>query len=125
VKVLVTSSRNPFALDMIRKLAEQGHTVYASDPRTLVAHDDASLREAIGQFPEYFARAAFSRGGVALLTNTGPLAGAVSVDDCHPSDDQPWLVQEFVSPSSATTPGPASPSSLPPASCSRSAPCSG
>ena len=65
-------------------------------PRTLVAHDDASLRDAIAQFPEYFARAAFSRGGVALLTNTGPLAGQVAVEDCHPSAEQPWLVQEFV-----------------------------
>jgi predicted ATP-grasp superfamily ATP-dependent carboligase len=192
MRILITSSRNPFALDMIRKLAEQGHTVYASDtfraaagshsryvaghavtasprhataafiadierlvdshgidvvvpcfeeafylatrhselsertklytgsfaqlarlhdkvsfqrlaeedgvriPRTIVAHDDASLRDAIGRFPEYFARAAFSRGGVALLTNTGPLAGAVAVGDCHPTVEQPWLVQEFV-----------------------------
>lgn len=192
MKILITSSRNPFALDMVRKLSEQGHTVYACDtfraaagshskylaghevtasprhqtaqfiadverivrqhgidmvlpcfeeafylstrhaelseittlytgqfaqlarlhdkvsfqkmaqengvriPQTLVAHDDASLRDAIAQFPHYFARAAFSRGGVALLTNTGPLAGAVAVEDCHPTEDQPWLVQEFV-----------------------------
>jgi hypothetical protein len=65
-------------------------------PETIVAHDDASLREAIARFPHYFDRAAFSRGGVALLTNTGPLAGAVAVEDCHPSSEQPWLVQEFV-----------------------------
>src|SRR4051794_23730598 len=31
MRILVTSSRNPFALDMVRKLAEQGHVVYASD----------------------------------------------------------------------------------------------
>jgi predicted ATP-grasp superfamily ATP-dependent carboligase len=193
MKILVTSSRNPFALDIVRKLAEQGHIVDACDtfttaagnhsryvarhhvvasprhqtaqfiadieaivaergiemvlpcfeeafylatrhaelsamttlytgqfaqlarlhdkvsfqhmaedmgvriPRTLVAHDDESLREAIGEFPSFFARAAFSRGGVALLTNSGPLAGMVATDDCHPNTEQPWLVQEFVS----------------------------
>jgi len=31
VKVLVTSSRMPFALDAIRKLGERGHEVYATD----------------------------------------------------------------------------------------------
>ena len=31
VKVLVTSSRMPFALGMVRKLAEAGHEVYAAD----------------------------------------------------------------------------------------------
>ena len=31
VKVLVTSSRMPFALDVIRKLGESGHEVFACD----------------------------------------------------------------------------------------------
>lgn len=65
-------------------------------PETVVATDDASLAEAIARYPRYFARAAFSRGGVGLLTNTGPLAGQVSVADCHPTPEQPWLVQPFV-----------------------------
>lgn len=65
-------------------------------PETVVATDDASLRAAVERFPRYFARAAFSRGGVGLLTNTGALAGGVDVTDCHPSPDQPWLVQPFV-----------------------------
>jgi predicted ATP-grasp superfamily ATP-dependent carboligase len=65
-------------------------------PKTLVARSDEELREHIGRFPRYFARAAFSRGGVALLTNTGPLAGHVAVEDCHPTPESPWLVQEFV-----------------------------
>lgn len=65
-------------------------------PETVVATDDASLAGAIARFPRYFARAAFSRGGVGLLTNTGPLAGAMDVNDCHPTPDQPWLVQPFV-----------------------------
>jgi hypothetical protein len=192
VRVLVTSSRMPFALDAIRKLGERGHEVFASDsyaaspgshsryvaehfttaspsgdpeafaaavegiaqdngvevvlpmfeevfylaaqherlsavtrlyappfrtlaqvhdkgtfqelcdrleirtPQTVLAHSPDELREAIGRFPHYFARAAFSRGGVGLLTNTGPLAGALSPDDCKPTEANPWLVQEFV-----------------------------
>jgi hypothetical protein len=192
MRVLITSSRMPFALDAIRKLGERGHEVYASDsyenspgshsrylkshfvtaspagdpqgfatdverianeneielvlpmfeevfylaaqherlsavtrlyappfrtlaqvhdkgtfqelcdrleirtPRTVLAHTRKELDDAIAEFPEYFARAAFSRGGVGLLTNTGPLAGHLSPDDCHPTEANPWLVQEFV-----------------------------
>jgi hypothetical protein len=192
MRVLVTSSRMPFALDAIRKLGECGHEVYASDsyanspgshsrflaghfttaspsgdpagfaadveriaseneielilpmfeevfylaaqheriskvtklyappfqtlaqvhdkgtfqelcdrleirtPHTVLAHTRDELDEAIERFPEYFARAAFSRGGVGLLTNTGPLAGHLTPDDCHPTEANPWLVQEFV-----------------------------
>ena len=64
--------------------------------KTVIAHSDAELVEAVGTFPEYFARAAFSRGGISLLTNTGPLAGAVAIAECHPTPENPWLVQEFV-----------------------------
>lgn len=191
MRVLVTSSRNPFALDIIRKLGSTGHTVIASDtyagalgnhsryvtahavtasprsdtdrfiadvsdivtryevdlilpsfeeafylaarsgdlpprarlytgpfaalarlhdkasfqrlaaqasvpvPETVVATDDASLDAAIARFPRYFARAAYSRGGVALLTNTGPLSGEMTVKQCHPTPEQPWIVQPF------------------------------
>jgi hypothetical protein len=31
VRLLITSSRMPFALDAIRKLGERGHEVFASD----------------------------------------------------------------------------------------------
>jgi hypothetical protein len=192
MRVLITSSRMPFALDAIRKLGERGHDVYASDsyeaspgnhsrylaghfvtaspsadpegfaadverivaenqievvlpmfeevfylaaqherlsavtklyapsfrtlaqvhdkgtfqelcdrleirtPRTVLAHSQEELEQAIGRFPAYFARAAFSRGGVGLLTNTGPLAGHLQPGDCHPTEANPWLVQEFV-----------------------------
>jgi predicted ATP-grasp superfamily ATP-dependent carboligase len=64
--------------------------------KTVIAHSDAELVKAVGTFPEYFARAAFSRGGISLLTNTGPLAGAVAIAECHPTPENPWLVQEFV-----------------------------
>ena len=53
-------------------------------PTTVVARSDEELREGIERFPRYFARAAFSRGGVSLLTNTGPLAGKLEGADCHP-----------------------------------------
>ncbi|MEV7828823.1 carbamoyl-phosphate synthase large subunit [Microbacterium enclense] len=192
MRVLVTSSRNTFALDLIRKLGSVGHTVFASDtydgavgshsrflaghlttpsprfetdafiaavsayvaehdidliiptfeevfhlaaraadlpagtrlyagrfsdlarlhdkasfqrlaqdagvpiPETVVVTSPGELRAAIDRFPRYFARAAFSRGGVGLLTNTGPLAGKVPVADCVPTPEQPWLVQPFV-----------------------------
>jgi predicted ATP-grasp superfamily ATP-dependent carboligase len=63
---------------------------------TVIASSEEELRAALERFPRYFARAAFSRGGVSLLTNTGPLAGALDPADCHPTPQNPWLVQEFV-----------------------------
>lgn len=65
-------------------------------PETVIATNHAELVAAAEKFPRYFARAAFSRGGVGLLTNTGPLAGHMNIDDCEPTPDQPWLVQPFV-----------------------------
>ena len=65
-------------------------------PETIVATSDEELRTALERFPRYFARAAFSRGGVSLLTNSGPLAGTVEISDCTPTPASPWLVQEFV-----------------------------
>ena len=65
-------------------------------PETVVARSDEELRAALGRFPRYFARAAFSRGGISLLTNTGPLAGHLDAGDVHPSETSPWLVQPFV-----------------------------
>lgn len=65
-------------------------------PQTVVAHDHDQLLAAIERFPQYFGRAAFSRGGVGLLTNTGPLAGHLDPKDVHPTEANPWLVQEFV-----------------------------
>jgi predicted ATP-grasp superfamily ATP-dependent carboligase len=65
-------------------------------PQTAVAHDQDELKAAIEKFPQFFGRAAFSRGGVGLMTNTGPLAGALKPEDVHPTEANPWLVQEFV-----------------------------
>jgi glutathione synthase/RimK-type ligase-like ATP-grasp enzyme len=65
-------------------------------PPTEIAHDPAELGEAIARFEHFFARPAYSRGGVDLFTNTGPLAGAVDQQDCLPTPHNPWLVQSFV-----------------------------
>jgi hypothetical protein len=65
-------------------------------PETVVANTPAELEQAIGRFDRYFARAVFSRGGATLLTNTGPLAGAMKFDECHPTLASPWVVQPFV-----------------------------
>jgi predicted ATP-grasp superfamily ATP-dependent carboligase len=63
---------------------------------TRIARSQEELAAATREFKAYFARAAFSRGGVELFTNTGPLAGQVKLEDCHPSAENPWLMQEFV-----------------------------
>ena len=63
---------------------------------TKTVTSQAELKAAAAEFPEYFARAAFSRGGVELFTNTGPLAGAVKLEDIQPTKDQPWLISEFI-----------------------------
>jgi hypothetical protein len=65
-------------------------------PVGVTVRSDAELREAVGRWPHWFGRGVFSRGGVTLLTNTGPLAGRVRIEDVHLTPDQPWLVQEFV-----------------------------
>ncbi len=192
MKVLITSSRMPFALDEIRKFGAAGHTVYAADtrrtapgshskyvterfltpspryqtaeyitalerivethsidllipcfeevfyigrhldqlskvtevfaspletlaqlhskvafyelvrdlgiraPRTIVAGSQPELKEATGEFSEFLARPAYSRGAVDVLTNTGPLEGSIAPEDCHPTVENPWVVQEFI-----------------------------
>ena len=65
-------------------------------PVGVTVRSDSELADAVGRWPHYFGRGVFSRGGVTLLTNTGPLAGRVALADIHPTPDQPWLVQEFV-----------------------------
>jgi glutathione synthase/RimK-type ligase-like ATP-grasp enzyme len=65
-------------------------------PETVVVTSDEELREATDRLDRYFARGAFSRGGTCCLTNTGPLAGALEIDEVHPTPAAPWLVQPFV-----------------------------
>jgi glutathione synthase/RimK-type ligase-like ATP-grasp enzyme len=67
-------------------------------PRTVVATDKEEIKAAIAEIEpdDFVARPAFSRGGIVYLTNHGPRAGEMSVDDCQPSKDNPYLVQEYV-----------------------------
>jgi glutathione synthase/RimK-type ligase-like ATP-grasp enzyme len=65
-------------------------------PETIVVTTPAELRAAVREIEHYFAKPSYSRGGVHLLTNTGPLAGALDLDACEPSTDNPWIVQEYV-----------------------------
>ncbi|MDV6271650.1 ATP-grasp domain-containing protein [Rhodococcus globerulus] len=65
-------------------------------PETVLVTSDGELREATDRFERYFARGAFSRGGVCCLTNTGPLADALEIDEVHPTPASPWLVQPFL-----------------------------
>lgn len=65
-------------------------------PATIVAKTHSELRDATRRMDPFFARPAFSRGGLDLFTNVGPLAGALELDDCHPTAENPWLVQEYV-----------------------------
>jgi predicted ATP-grasp superfamily ATP-dependent carboligase len=89
-------------LETLRRLhnkstfVELARSLGLQTPRSITVTSPQALREAIGQFPEYLARGAYSRGGMTLLTNTGPLAGRIRVDDCHPTPTHPWLVQEFI-----------------------------
>lgn len=88
-------------LDTLRRFHDKAAFVSFCDelgvpvPPTITVSDGDQLRRALAEFPQYFARAAFSRGGVELLTNTGPLAGAVPVEAAHPTPENPWLVQPF------------------------------
>lgn len=65
-------------------------------PKTEVVASREGLRAAVGRFNAFVARPAFSRGGIVYLTNHGPRAGEISVDDCEPTEENPWLVQDYV-----------------------------
>jgi glutathione synthase/RimK-type ligase-like ATP-grasp enzyme len=65
-------------------------------PCTRTVTDFAELHAALREFSEYFARPVFSRGGLRLLTNAGPLAGVLELDECCPTAVCPWIVQEYV-----------------------------
>ncbi len=65
-------------------------------PKTATVASRDALRETVQQFGDFVARPAYSRGGFVYLTNHGPRAGETSIDDCEPTSENPWLVQEFV-----------------------------
>ncbi|EGD53809.1 hypothetical protein SCNU_16973 [Gordonia neofelifaecis NRRL B-59395] len=63
----------------------------------ITATDEEQFKAAIGNWDHWFARAAYGRGGMDIITNTGPLAGDGDIDDIHPTVDDPWMVQQFLS----------------------------
>jgi predicted ATP-grasp superfamily ATP-dependent carboligase len=65
-------------------------------PATTVVAGESELREVLRWYPRHVARPVYSRGGIELYANAGPLAGAVAVEDCHPSPERPWIVQEYI-----------------------------
>ncbi|ROZ88761.1 ATP-grasp domain-containing protein [Gordonia sp. OPL2] len=64
---------------------------------SITATSDAQLADAVAHWSSWFARAAFGRGGLDVITNAGPLAGETALDEIHPTPDDPWLVQEYLS----------------------------
>ncbi len=72
-------------------------------PKTVIATSRAALADAAGRLDHYLARPSFSRGGAYCLTNHGPRAGEMHIDDCEPSEDNPWVVQEFIEGNDAST----------------------
>jgi glutathione synthase/RimK-type ligase-like ATP-grasp enzyme len=67
-------------------------------PKTVVADTQEALRDAVDRFAsiDFVARPAYSRGGQTYFTNHGPRAGEITIDECRPTPDNPWLLQEFV-----------------------------
>jgi predicted ATP-grasp superfamily ATP-dependent carboligase len=72
------------------------HELGIPTPATVRVSSPAELRAAIAAFGDYVARPARSRGGIEVLANRGPLAGALAVDDVRPARARPWIVQEYV-----------------------------
>jgi len=65
-------------------------------PATVVARSQDELAAAVAGREAFVARPAFSRGGLVYLTNHGPRAGESRIEDCLPTPDNPWLVQDYV-----------------------------
>ena len=63
---------------------------------SVAATTTEQLKDATTKWDHWFARAAYGRGGLNVLTNTGPLASEGRLDDADPSDTDPWLVQEYL-----------------------------
>jgi hypothetical protein len=63
---------------------------------TVVAASRDELERATRELSRFFAHPAYSRAGVTLYTNAGPLAGAIGLDDCDPTERNPFLVQPFL-----------------------------
>jgi predicted ATP-grasp superfamily ATP-dependent carboligase len=65
-------------------------------PESTVVRSPRELTAATKIHRRYFAKPVFSRGGVELLTNVGPLAALTDCASIAPSPLRPWIVQEYV-----------------------------
>jgi predicted ATP-grasp superfamily ATP-dependent carboligase len=65
-------------------------------PKTAVATNLDELTEAVKSFEFYNARPSFSRGGFKILANKGPRDGVMKLSECDPTEQNPWVVQEYV-----------------------------
>ena len=63
---------------------------------SITATTDEELRAATQRWRHWIARAAYGRGGLDVITNTGPLADETSLADAHPSVADPWIVQPYL-----------------------------
>jgi glutathione synthase/RimK-type ligase-like ATP-grasp enzyme len=65
-------------------------------PPTEIVSNREELRDAIEANDDFFARPAFSRAGIARLTNHGVHLDEAAISECDPTDSNPWLVQSYV-----------------------------
>ncbi|MGK2317114.1 hypothetical protein [Gordonia rhizosphera] len=63
---------------------------------SVTATSTAELQAAIGRWDRWFARAAYGRGGLDIVSNAGPLAAETDIGDAHPTPQAPWMVQEYL-----------------------------
>lgn len=86
--LLLVNDKTKFA-DLCKKLdLPVAETIVCTTPEQFV--------EATQRWEHWFARAAFGRGGLDIITNYGPLAGQTAVSDIKPTEEDPWLVQQFL-----------------------------
>ncbi len=62
----------------------------------VVVNSEQDMLYALERWEQWFARAAYGRGGLDVRTNTGPLADDATLDDVHPNTENPWLVQRYL-----------------------------
>jgi predicted ATP-grasp superfamily ATP-dependent carboligase len=73
-------------------LAELGLDV----PLTTRVENVEELQFAVAQHQRWVARPIWSRGGLEVAANAGPLAGLFPLAHARPTPSRPWIVQEFV-----------------------------
>jgi predicted ATP-grasp superfamily ATP-dependent carboligase len=78
------------------RLLEVAREIGVPAPRSVLVTSRADLERAAADTGDYFAKPVYSRGGVYVMTNRGPLAGARDASSFSPSQAEPWVVQEYL-----------------------------